>query len=137
MELLMTGLSVGDKMFASYADKYADWVARGKPPAPSLPSHWVWRHRPQDRPLMRHLAQEQGDACSLCGEPLSFDAQGPNEPTFEHVLPRSKGGGNHRNRLVAHRRCNSNKSDRLPTGCEIILLDAVNTRVYLLDPNRP
>lgn len=129
-------MTVGAKMFATYADKYADWVARGKPPAPSMPSRWVWRRDAKVRPLMQHLAQEQDNACSLCGEPLDFAATGPLAPTYEHVMPRSKGGANHRNRLVAHRRCNANKSDSLPTGCEILLLDAVNTRVYLLDPAR-
>ena len=120
--------TVGSKMFASYADKYADWIARGKPPSPSLPAFWVWKGRAD--PLLQRIAKVQGGACSLCGRPLSFDKDGPQQPTVEHVTPRSRGGRNHKNRLVAHRGCNLRKGAGLPTGCELILLQAVNARLY-------
>lgn len=123
-------MSVGSRMFATYADKYADWVARGKPPSPSMPTHWVWPVRRSTSPLIRKLAEAQGGKCSLCGAPLSFDTANPNRPTIEHVVPRSRGGGNHRNKLVAHSRCNLRKGSSMPTGCELLLLDAVNSRLF-------
>jgi 5-methylcytosine-specific restriction endonuclease McrA len=127
---LRTTPSVGAKMFATYADKYSDWVARGTPPSPSLPTHWVWKKRNPATPLVQAMAAAQGGACFLCGEPLRFDADGPQQPTFEHVVPRSRGGGNSKNRLIAHRSCNLRKGSRMPNGCELILLDAVNARLY-------
>lgn len=127
--------SLGAKMFRSYADKYADWVARGKPPAPSLPTHWVWPGRSMSTPLVRRLAEAQGGKCSLCGKPISFDAAHASRPTIEHVVPRSRGGGNHKNKLVAHSRCNLRKGSSMPTGCELVLLDAVNSRLF--EPSNP
>lgn len=120
-------MTTGAAMFASYADNYADWIARGKPNSASLPSKFAWKRN--GLPLIDALCEAQGHACSLCGKPLT-----KYNRTIEHVLPLSLGGGNHRNKLVAHSDCNHRKGANLPTGCELILLDAVNTMVYLLDP---
>jgi 5-methylcytosine-specific restriction endonuclease McrA len=115
------------RMFCSYAERYDDWVARGKPPSPSLPTHWVWKSngKVRHRPLIEALAEAQGGGCSLCGKPLT-----KMDRTIEHVVPRSLGGGNHRNKLAAHGTCNRLKGASMPTGCELILLDAVNTRLF-------
>lgn len=120
-------MTAGAAMFASYADNYADWIARGKPASPSLPSKFAWKR--SGGALIDLLSEAQGHACSLCGKSLS-----ERDRTIEHVLPLSLGGGNHRNKLVAHGACNRRKGASPPTGCELILLDAVNTMVYLLDP---
>jgi 5-methylcytosine-specific restriction endonuclease McrA len=120
-------------MFATYADKYADWVARGKPPSPSLPTHWVWKRQ---SPLLRRIAAAQDDRCSLCGGHLDFSASGDGQPTFEHVVPLSKGGRNSGNRLAAHRKCNTRKSAAEPTGCELLLLEAVNARLAIAAGSR-
>lgn len=128
----MSNLSIGQKMFSTYEAKYADWVARGCPPAPSLPTHWVWRKKAQPVGMLRQLAEAQDGDCSLCGKPLDFTASpnNPHQPTFEHVVPRIMGGGNHGNRLAAHRRCNTRKGGNKPTGCELVLLESVNARLY-------
>jgi hypothetical protein len=50
----------------------------------------------------------------------------PDYPTFDHVVPRSKGGGcTLDNGLLKHRRCNQAKGDRPPSGCDLIWLAAV------------
>jgi hypothetical protein len=122
-------MSVGAKMFRSYADRYADWEARGKPPSPSTPVYWVWRGG--QSPVLHRITKAQGGACSLCGEPLRLDAEVSfaRQATIDHVVPRFLGGDNNGNRLVAHRACNSRKSATPPTGCEIVLLAAVNARL--------
>ena len=48
---------------------------------------------------------EWGDACWLCGQ--------PGADTADHVVPRSRGGGNELDNLrPAHRRCNSARGNR-------------------------
>lgn len=123
--------TVGSRMFASYAEKYDDWVARGKPAAPSLPTHWVWP-RKRERSLIELIAEAQGWRCSLCGKPLS-----PSDMTVEHVVPRFLGGGNYRNRLAAHGTCNRRKGAQPPSACELILLDAINSKLFTPTQERP
>jgi len=58
--------------------------------------------------------QEHGPRCWLCCHPLPDILGLPVEPiwatTFDHVVPRSLGGGeNHKNLRLAHRRCNSKR----------------------------
>ncbi len=49
--------------------------------------------------------------------------------TQDHVIPRSKGGINRANLIAAHPWCNTQKGNRNPTGCELIWLDMVNTKM--------
>jgi hypothetical protein len=62
----------------------------------------------------------QDGLCSLCQKrlpPRSWrDEPGLRDGwSREHVVPRSRGGRLPNNVLLAHRRCNSNKSDKPPT----------------------
>lgn len=74
--------------------------------------------------LRRRVRAAQGNACAICGE-----AFGSIRPTFEHVLPRSMGGRTKRNVVLTHERCNRMRGSAAPTGCLLIILDAVNTRL--------
>lgn len=66
---------------------------------------------PEDARLMDIL---QGGRCFYCGEPVGAKA------TFDHVIPVAYGGiGTPGNVVLAHRRCNQLKRDRLPTPEEI------------------
>ena len=50
-----------------------------------------------------YLAKKYGLTCRLCMEPLAS----LEEATIDHVIPRSKGGGNNReNTQLAHLECN-------------------------------
>jgi hypothetical protein len=49
-------------------------------------------------------------------------------PTFDHVVSRAKTKKHKGNLLAAHRKCNGEKGDRDPTGCELIWLEVVNER---------
>jgi 5-methylcytosine-specific restriction endonuclease McrA len=73
--------------------------------------------------LMPRMLEAQGGFCGICGERLR------NSPSFDHVVPRCRGGANAGNRIVAHTPCNFRKADRMPTGCEVIMLAAVNARL--------
>lgn len=64
--------------------------------------------------------------CPICGERLTSSGR-----TLDHVVPRSRGGAQLGNLLVVHNWCNLRKADRMPTGCELIMLAAVNARVGL------
>ena len=80
------------------------------------------------------LGEAQGWLCGICGR--SMDPNHP--PSVDHVRPRlgkQAAAGLHRNALGTHYWCNNAKGDRPPTGCELIWLTAVNTR--LGDAYRP
>jgi 5-methylcytosine-specific restriction endonuclease McrA len=86
------------------------------------------------------LWKAQRQRCSICtrlllkGERFRDDS-GWN---LDHVFPRSRYArlGNRGNLLLVHRICNTRKADREPTGCEILLLHAVNAALghKLVDP---
>jgi 5-methylcytosine-specific restriction endonuclease McrA len=72
------------------------------------------------------LWRVQHRTCALCGHPL----RSPFSVTIEHVVPRSRGGlWGFGNVVGAHVTCNHRKADRMPTGCELIWLLAVNARL--------
>lgn len=64
-------------------------------------------------------------------------------PTTDHVFPKNPragdlrklailrkiAGGDRRRKVIAHRKCNNRKSNRPPTGCEVIFLMGVNARL--------
>lgn len=120
------------------AQRYAAWEARGKPPSPTIARKT--RLRPKARlgnsasgTLLHRIAEAQAMRCAGCGHALDFDLElnDPMQPSVDHVWPRSAGGKDADNRLAMHRRCNEAKSDRMPNGCERVMLIAVNAR---LDP---
>jgi 5-methylcytosine-specific restriction endonuclease McrA len=60
------------------------------------------------------LAIAQSGRCFYCGEPIGAKA------TFDHFIPKCYGGiDDLANIVLAHRRCNILKGDRLPTVDEI------------------
>lgn len=102
---------------------------------PSGRHHQTWR-APGPRPgrtaeatmrqrLMLYAAQE--GRCGLCGDQMDGTAF---RLSLDHVVPRSlceiDGLGN---LLLCHGECNGRKTNDLPTGCEMVWLFAVNSRL--------
>lgn len=83
--------------------------------------------------IYRVLGRIQGYICPLCGEPIVRDKRGRLiNYSADHVVPRARGGIDALGNLVlAHRRCNSGKGDREPTGCEMIWLTFVNLELRI------
>lgn len=78
----------------------------------------AWRHT-------LHAAQE--GICGLCGKPMEGD---PERLSLDHVIPRFDGGVDALgNLMLCHKECNGQKSNDIPTGCEMIALIAVNVRL--------
>jgi 5-methylcytosine-specific restriction endonuclease McrA len=108
------------------AQRYADWEARGKPPSPTAPRKD--RRRPRavqlsnQLPMRERLYAAQAGNCGLCGRRMHEASEG----TLDHVVPRSRGGQNAGNLLLAHERCNNAKANRMPTQEEMEILAAVN-----------
>jgi hypothetical protein len=79
------------------------------------------------------LWKAQRGLCSICTKPLERGLRFHDFTgwSLDHVFPRSryKRLGNRGNVLLAHRHCNTVKADREPTGCEILLLHAVNAQL--------
>jgi 5-methylcytosine-specific restriction endonuclease McrA len=75
-----------------------------KPPRMELPARLpAW---PPDREA---IWQEHDGVCGICGEPVSLE-----ECEIDHIIPRSKGGGNERvNLQPAHSKCNRSKGNKL------------------------
>lgn len=67
-----------------------------------------------DRLRLKLYAQQDG-LCWICGRAMRVDvppAYHPDSATLDHVVPKSKGGGNDRNNLkLAHRTCNMRRSN--------------------------
>lgn len=76
------------------------------------------KHRPKFTPSRRNIFLRDDYKCRYCGEELGHD-----ELTLDHVLPRSRGGGNTWNNLVAACfPCNSRKANRTPEEAGMPLL---------------
>ena len=62
-------------------------------------------------PMLRErLAGQQNWRCCYCGVRME---DGASEPTFEHIVPRARGGtDDETNLVIACRRCNSNRGHR-------------------------
>jgi|ERR1700733_3970001 len=59
------------------------------------------------------LAEAQNWRCCYCGGRMDGRGTSPDAPTFEHVIPRSKGGPDTiSNLVIAHTRCNVRRGDR-------------------------
>ncbi len=73
----------------------------------------------------RVLARAQGRLCASCGGVVR-----PRRESVDHVVPAALGGpGKLGNLVVMHGGCNRLKANRLPNGCELIWLLAVNARL--------
>ena len=61
------------------------------------------------------LFKRDGGWCRLCGLPVERKHDNPKlRATIDHIIPRSKGGGNNLENLqVAHAGCNYEKADNL------------------------
>lgn len=131
-------------------EQLAGSVRRLRPRARAQPPRWncrAYRHRlpsrlPTEvvRVTLDKAAAEmqraalillQGGRCALCGKGISEDdRESPTlRPSRDHVIPRDLGGGDYRNLVAAHNQCNADKTNDLPTGCELIWLLAVNARI--------
>lgn len=79
------------------------------------------------------LWKAQEGLCAICGHHLLRDERFRDDSgwNLDHVYPRSRYArfGNRGNLLLSHVGCNTVKSDREPTGCEIILLHAINAKI--------
>jgi hypothetical protein len=82
--------------------------------------------------MVELLDQAQFDRCGICGKAL-LHGRGRKKRNLEHVWPKGLGGLDEPgNLLTAHVRCNAEKGDRPPTGCQIIMLIAVCERLDIL-----
>lgn len=61
------------------------------------------------------LMCRDGTDCTICREPLDrhlHDVDDPMYITFDHIIPRSKGGTDHLDNLrLAHKRCNEQRGN--------------------------
>lgn len=83
---------------------------------PSVVALTSYVHVPRKVPFTRaNLWLRDGGACAYCKEPLAT-----SEVTFDHVIPRSRGGGSSWENIVcACSACNGRKGDRLPSECRM------------------
>lgn len=81
------------------------------------------------------LWEAQGKMCPICGDkmyPVMRYSNTDRGWSIEHVYPRHlKLYENVGNKLVTHKGCNNAKGSRMPTGCEITMLEVVNAKLGL------
>ena len=72
--------------------------------------HINWaRHFPW---LKRRMGELQNHRCCWCGKPMSDDGPREDRPTFEHIVPLSKGGADSpANLAIACHGCNLRRGD--------------------------
>jgi 5-methylcytosine-specific restriction endonuclease McrA len=94
------------------------------------------QQRRQDEPTyeerIRRIADAQEGLCSICCQilhPRLIISKFDDGWSFEHVFPKARYRHLLGNLLIAHKRCNREKGARDPTGCEILLLHAVNAKL--------
>lgn len=73
---------------------------------------------------MSILTDYQNNHCYLCSRRMApvgeLFAHDSIMPSLDHVLPKSRGGTNRLgNVALAHKKCNNEKADRMPTACEV------------------
>ncbi|WP_426029710.1 HNH endonuclease [Caulobacter sp. DWP3-1-3b2] len=81
-----------------------------------------------------HWAQR--GLCAGCGRSVPrvgrFSPDDPMAPTFDHVIPASRGGRKDLgNGLMKHQSCNVKRGDAPPTGCDLIWQALVAARLAL------
>jgi len=97
-------------------------------------------HDPGER--VRRLFEIQQGRCIVCGGHLPNVTRKLNGEPFsislEHIMPRALGGAdNDRNIALSHRRCNTEKADRPPTGCELIWRETIRAHIGQSDFDIP
>lgn len=129
-----TGLACGKRTFST-ATKSQHWSFRLVRSSRAvgarttcLARHLSGRGRDAKIGQMRHcqrmiLHWAQNGLCAGCGRPVGLSSRGPKSratyPTFDHFVPKSRGGGRVLiNGLLKHRRCNEGRGDRPPSGCD-------------------
>lgn len=64
------------------------------------------------------LLEKTGGVCWLCGEPITFK----NDFSIDHKMPKSRGGrGDFDNLFPSHKKCNSDKSNKIITSMDEFL----------------
>lgn len=73
-----------------------------------LPSHCQRTDRTPE--IRARLAEAQNWRCAHCGGRMDGVGADANAPTFEHVIPKSRGGPDTiSNLVIAHARCNHDR----------------------------
>lgn len=71
----------------------------------------------------------QKGLCFYCGLPMDDFGQTETSCTQDHFYPRHNGGKKHNNIVLAHAKCNREKSDRFPTELENVRFDVLYRNV--------
>jgi 5-methylcytosine-specific restriction endonuclease McrA len=78
------------------------------------------------------LIKLQDNLCAICGKNIDKNDFGSSYATLDHVIPLSLGGKDKvGNLVVVHKKCNFYKSNDIPTGCEILWLLVVNSKLNI------
>lgn len=83
----------------------------------------IFRHRPPHQMNIAVLYAIQSGRCAYCGRYMFFRAHrhpGDNGYTVDHFFPHSKGFGKSGNAVLACRKCNELKENRLPSMKQIL-----------------
>ena len=60
--------------------------------------------------LIEQLKSRDGDSCFICNKPFIEE-----QPTIDHWIPKAVGGSDEiENLRITHRKCNTDKADRIP-----------------------
>lgn len=80
------------------------------------------------RALRIELHRAQGGICGICGHELDHR---PERGSLDHVIPHSMLSREDGNYVLTHGDCNGDKTNDVPTGCELVFLLFVNCKLGL------
>lgn len=93
---------------------------------------WSKQRRRRHRVIKQIYLRAQVWKCAYCGRRISY-----NSATYDHVVPRSRGGLNElQNKVLTCEPCNIAKADELPSAFEIAAAKRIYEVVEMLVVNR-
>jgi hypothetical protein len=121
--------TTNDEGFARALRRQAEQVEEVMESKTSLKPHKLSKKSPK---LYAGLLCAQDNKCYLCGKkfpPLGEICEFVDQPSFDHVVPKSKKGYFYGNVVLSHRKCNVKKGNRRPYPCELIYLASSRYRL--------
>lgn len=111
---------VGSKRNCRSANRFRQLEGLRRPVKPARDADLCRQHR-------HALHRAQSGICAICGHDLP---RKPEDGSLDHCIPLSLGGIDGLGNIVlTHGECNGEKTNDIPTGCELVWLLAVNARL--------
>lgn len=88
--------------------------SKGVPASDEMPKSLIEFNFTHEFGIRDHLMRLQAGKCFHCFAEMTPDwKDSPQSPTFDHIIPQSLGGKDYCNRVLACKRCNNGRNNKL------------------------